>query len=163
MGSNAHNDKEKKAAEERRARFLACLRGSDGALPMSIRRSCDAVGVSRSTVRTWCEQHPDFQEAFRDAVEDGIDVYEDEAVRRAVEGVSEPVFHAGVVVGDKQRYSDGLLETLLAGNRAKYGRGASISVTNNNAQIAHPSDDQLARAMALLLAEAKVAQLEKVE
>ena len=52
----------------------------------------------------------------------GGDVLEDEAVRRAKEGVEEPVYQGGKLVGHVQKYSDTLLIFLLKGAKPqKYG------------------------------------------
>lgn len=54
---------------------------------------------------------------------------EDEARRRAVDGVDEPVFQGGELVGHVRRYSDRLLEFLLRGRRPTvYREGASVDV-----------------------------------
>lgn len=47
---------------------------------------------------------------------------EQEAYRRAVEGVEEPVYQGGELVGTVRRYSDKLLEFLLRGRRPQVYR-----------------------------------------
>ena len=55
--------------------------------------------------------------------ERSLEVLEDEAYRRAVEGVEIPVFQSGKQVGVKRQWSDRLLVFLLAGLKpAKYGK-----------------------------------------
>ena len=63
------------------------------------------------------ETDPGFHELAQDAMEEWADCLEQEAVRRAVEGVEEPVFHQGEVVGFVTKYSDALLGKLLTGRR----------------------------------------------
>lgn len=74
-------------------------------------------GRSRATVYRERDRNEEFAAAWDDANEVAADVLEREAVRRAVEGVDEPVFHAGQEVGAVRRYSDRLLEFLLRARR----------------------------------------------
>lgn len=59
----------------------------------------------------------DFAKEWEEAVEAAGDVLEDAAMQRAVEGVTEPVFYKGTVVGHKVVYSDQLLQFLLKHNK----------------------------------------------
>lgn len=59
------------------------------------------------------EIDPDFAFAWADAKRRANDALEMEARRRAVEGVQEPVFHKGEIVGSVTKYSDKLLEVIL--------------------------------------------------
>lgn len=95
-----------------RQRFLEAL-SRDGV----IGNACRAVGVSRSTVAKYREEDPAFAEAFADAMEAGVDWLETAAIERAVNGVTEPVFYKGEIVGEIQRYSDSLLSMLLTRKR----------------------------------------------
>jgi hypothetical protein len=72
----------------------------------------------------WKKLLPKFSEAWDVAERFYITVLEEEAHRRAVEGIDEDVYFKGEVVGQKRVYSDGLLQTLLKANdRGKYGGG----------------------------------------
>ena len=82
----------------------------------SIRHASEAAGCSRSMHSTWVKQSPAYAAAFAAAKEDAIEVLEQEARRRAVEGVTEPVgWYRGTAGGTVQRYSDTLLIFLLKG------------------------------------------------
>lgn len=59
----------------------------------------------------------EFAEKWDDALEASYDLLEAEALRRAVDGVMEPEYYQGTIVGYKVKYSDGLLTTLLKANR----------------------------------------------
>ncbi len=60
----------------------------------------------------------------------GADVLEQEARRRAVEGVSEPVYYMGAEVGSVQKYSDTLMCLLLKGHKPqKYRERTDLNVT----------------------------------
>jgi hypothetical protein len=95
---------------EKEIAFLAALSAT-----CSVSKACDAAGVGRMTVYDWRKNDPDFAAAWDDAKKIGADVLEDEAVRRAHDGVNEPVFYQGVATGTIQRYSDTLLIFLLKG------------------------------------------------
>ena len=58
---------------------------------------------------------------------------EDEAKRRAYEGVKKPVYQGGKRVGYVQEYSDTLLIFLLKGtNKAKYGDRTTLAGDKDN-------------------------------
>jgi hypothetical protein len=78
-------------------------------------RAARAAGVSASLVYAWLKDDPAFEAAYANAAEVAAGLLEDEAVRRAAEGVMEPVFQAGRLVGSIRRYSDTLLQFLLRG------------------------------------------------
>jgi hypothetical protein len=58
-----------------------------------------------------------FARAWEDALEQGTDSLEDEARRRALQGVEKPVFREGRQVGTVTEYSDTLLIFLLKARR----------------------------------------------
>lgn len=82
----------------------------------NVRDACRAAGIGRSTAYEW-RQDITFAGAWDAALEEAADALEGEARRRAVEGVEEPIYHRGEVVGHVQRYSDTLLIFLLKGLR----------------------------------------------
>lgn len=73
--------------------------------------------ISSGRITAWEGNDADFKVAMGEAREAGIDFLEDEARRRAVDGVEKPVFHQGEIVGYIREYSDGLLKSLLASRR----------------------------------------------
>lgn len=83
----------------------------------TVRAACEAAGVNRSTAYRRRMADPEFAREWDDALEDGIDALEEEARRRAVEGVLRPVYHGGKEVGAVREYSDILLIFLLKGAR----------------------------------------------
>lgn len=104
------------------AAFLAAL-GATG----RVTQAAKAARVDRSTVYDWRRADPEFAKAWDEAEELGVGLLEDEAVRRAVEGVPGkvelvPVFRDGVEVARKPvvtvvHYSDTLLAMLLRAKR----------------------------------------------
>lgn len=165
MAKNAATQREHEKSLVRRAEFLDLLRGDPRLkrLPMSVRAACDQIGISRRTPIDWCQRDPAFAQAYEDAKEDAVDVLEDEAGRRAVHGVSEPVYQGGELVGHKQVFSDRLLETLLMGRRAAVFRPSNQVNVQTNLTLEAPSDRDVAKALALLVEEVKLKQTESVE
>lgn len=95
-------------------------------------RAATAAGVSLRRVRALMEQDEGFAEEVEDAMEAAADVLEEEARRRAVEGVEKGVYYKGSRVDIQQEYSDTLLVQLLKGRRGRiFGEKREI---NLNAQ-----------------------------
>jgi hypothetical protein len=94
----------------------------------SVRKSAWAAGISSVTAYAWRtaseatrledgSYEDDFCVRWEAAYRDGVDVLEDAAHRRAVEGVDKPVYQGGVLVGTVTEYSDTLLMLALRGKR----------------------------------------------
>jgi len=75
------------------AAFLAAYRQSG-----VIRTASEAAGVSRKAARYWKDVDPTWAERFAEANEEAIERWEEEAVRRAVEGVWKYKFHKGQMI-----------------------------------------------------------------
>lgn len=83
----------------------------------NVSRACEESGTARQRVYEWRAADPAFATAWDEAVEAGTDELEEEARRRAYEGVDEPVFYQGEMCGTIRKYSDTLLIFLLKGRR----------------------------------------------
>lgn len=102
-----------KKTEDQRTLFLAGL--TQG---LSVQSACDGAEIGRRTAYNWRDAEPEFAKAWDAAVEAGTDVLEDEARRRAFEGVDEPAgWYQGKPGGLVRKYSDTLLMFLLNGRR----------------------------------------------
>ena len=75
------------------------------------------AGIGRRTAYNWLEQDEQFQKLYAEAHEDALDLLEEEARRRGVDGVLEPVFQGGKKVGSIRKYSDNMLALLLKRKR----------------------------------------------
>lgn len=82
-------------------------------------RAAEACGISKVLVWQWQRDDPAFKKAFVRAMEAASDLLEDEMIRRAAEGVLEPVYQGGKLVGSMRRYSDTLLMFALRGAKPK--------------------------------------------
>lgn len=83
----------------------------------NVLRACQAAGVGRSTLYHEWMLLAAFKALYEQAREDAADLLEEEARRRAVNGVDKPVFYRGGRCGLIREYSDTLLIFLLKGKR----------------------------------------------
>ena len=94
----------------------------------SVKKSAWGAGIASITAYDWKSKSEaskqedgtfadDFCVRWAAAMRDGVDVLEDEAHRRGVEGVEKPVYQGGVLVGTVTEYSDTLLNLKLRGKR----------------------------------------------
>ena len=93
-----------------------------------IGRSATAAGIARETHYAWLNRYSAYVEAFAVAETMAGDLAEDEAKRRAIQGVTEPFVYRGQVVMHidkdglnvplmRRRYSDSLLALILQGSK----------------------------------------------
>lgn len=98
----------------------------------SVSSAANAIGVSRTTVYEHRITDEMFLKDWDDAVEEGTDLLEDEARRRAAEGWEEPVFYKGEQQGTVRKYSDTLLIVLLKARRPEQYRERHDVTTQGN-------------------------------
>lgn len=118
-----------KLTPERLAAFCAALATSGG----NVSRACEAVDISRMTAYNWREENPEFAAAWDRAKAIGLDALEDEATRRAFEGIDKPIVHQGVITDTIREYSDTLAIFLLKGGKPeKYRERVSQELTGKD-------------------------------
>jgi hypothetical protein len=81
------------AVSKKRA-FLEAFKASAG----SITKAAAAVGIDRSMHYQWLEKDADYQKLFEQTKREAGQAIEDEAIRRAVQGVERPLVHRGRIV-----------------------------------------------------------------
>jgi hypothetical protein len=108
-----------KLDQSRQARFLKEL-----ATTGSVSKAAALAATSRTRIYELRKVDPAFAAAWEEAEEIAADRLEDEARRRAIDGVSEPLVSAGRLVRDDdgqpimvRRYSDNLLLALIRSRR----------------------------------------------
>ena len=85
------------------------------------RKALQGTGLTRIEISEKLETDREFARRFSKAWDLSIDVAEDEAARRAIEGWDEPIVSkTGDIVGYTQVYSDSRLLALLKANRGKW-------------------------------------------
>lgn len=114
-----------------------------------ITRAAEVAQITPKTHRNWLEADEVYAEAFGRAKQAAVDTLEAEARRRAVEGVLEPVFYEGEVVGHRVRHSDNLAMFLLKGNAPDKFRERSEVQVRGSLSVAmalrEMSDEELQR------------------
>ena len=102
------------AAERAKVRdaFLSTL-----AKGLSVTAAAKAAGRERTFFTDWRAEDQTFAKAWDSAIEEGTDFIEDQGLRRATVGWSEPIFNHGKQVGTKTVYDSVLLIALLNARR----------------------------------------------
>ena len=96
---------------ERQRRFLAAFSACG-----SVVRASRWAKTHRQTHYFWMQHDPSYPARFRQAEMQAARTLEDEAVRRAHEGLRKPVWYKGKIVGYETEYSDTLLLAVLKAN-----------------------------------------------
>lgn len=153
---------------ERAIAFCAAL-----AETANIGRACRAIGMGRTTAYEWRESDPDFAAMWDKAMRVGVTALEDEAKRRAFEGIDKPLTHKGqftylrdpetgdVVRDDEgaprvatvKEYSDTLAIVLLKAHDPERYRDNSKVEMAGSLQLTTLSDDELEEEIAALEAQ----------
>ena len=88
-----------------------------------IATAAQLAGVSPTLHSDFLQSSETYRDAYARAQQDSVLSLEEQARHRAVVGTEDPVFHAGEIVGHRQRLSDRLLIVLLqANNPVKFHR-----------------------------------------
>lgn len=118
----------------------------------TIRESTTFTGISRQQHFRWLDGDADYSLRYDRAREAFSEVLESELYRRALVGVQEDVYHQGIVVGQKTKYSDNLLLTALKANLSdKYSEKTKTTIEststtfNINAEVGKEGLGELAK------------------
>lgn len=142
--------------EKRKELFLAQLRKEP-----NITRAAYAAGYTRQYAYQLKDADPDFAEAWKEALEESVDLAESEMHRRAYKGTVKPVFYLGARVGGIREYSDTLAIFLMKAHRPeKYRETVRNEMTGKDGgPIQHENvgltDEQRADRIAALLDAAR--------
>lgn len=110
----------------------------------NITKSCKKNRLARRTFYRWLNEDADFKKSFNEAAQLAIGVLEDEAKRRALEGVNEPVYYLGKKVGQVKKYSDTLLIVLLKAHAPeKYKERNHTELTGKDGQPIQVENSQV--------------------
>jgi len=123
----------------------------------SVQGACDVAGYARSSVYERRANDAAFATAWDAAYEAGSDVLEDEARRRAIEGVERGIYHAGKRVAVERQYSDTMLIFLLKARRPeKYRERYEVKQVDDTADL---TDAQLrARLLSVIGRDARLVE-----
>jgi hypothetical protein len=111
--------------------FLAALRETG-----QVTRSCELADISRNTVYTHRREDGEFARLWDLALEDAAGTLEDEAWRRARDGINKPIVYQGMVMGTQKEYSDTLLMFMLKGIKPdKYADKLVVRISPEHAAL----------------------------
>lgn len=105
-------------------------------------KAADCLNVSRRVVWAAREKHPEFDQLCQDALERYRFAFVNEARRRAIDGVPEPIIggkNRDEIVAEVQKYSDRLLECFLKrapGENGSFVQSGTTAVQTTNINIA---------------------------
>ncbi len=133
-------------------RFLECYAACG-----SVIQSARWAKLSRQAHYNWLKEDPTYRPRFEDAELRAAQTLQDEAVRRAHQGVRKAIYHRGHVVGYETEYSDRLMELMLkALNPEKFRErvehsGIDLPPVNQiiSIQFVIPNDDSTAGGAAI--------------
>ncbi len=112
---------EKDLNELARLVFLTAL--SEGA---TIGEAAHEARINRVTAYRWKESDAEFAAAWDECLEEGTELLEREAVRRAVHGVEEPVIYQGQLTPIYEHNPDGTLKMVETRERNAKGRMVTV-------------------------------------
>jgi hypothetical protein len=149
---------EKAGSAAKRTAFLRRL-AETGNISAAARHA----GVSRSAVYAWRAGDAGFAASWLDAEQEAVDALEQEARRRAVDGVEQPILSGGKFVRHDdgsiatiRHYSDRLLEFLLKARRPEtYGSRAETKEGGRDGGEGALTDEERAQRVARLLDAAR--------
>lgn len=118
----------------------------------NVGKACAAAGISRYTAYLWRNKHEEFAEAWDLAMRVGVTALEDEAHRRAFEGIDKPIVHLGVITDTVKEYSDTLAIFLLKAHAPdKYRENSHIKLSGH-LSTSEMSDEDIRKELAELAA-----------
>lgn len=125
----------------------------------SVQSASRWADITRDAHYKWLRDDPSYPARFDEALKAAARRFEDEAVRRAVEGMPKGIYYKGKRVAIEREYSDQLLALLLkANNPEKFGDKSKLDV--NVARVT--SIEQVPTEVLLqLLPEAERAEFER--
>jgi hypothetical protein len=95
-------------------------------------RAAETAGLDIGRVRRRMQKDPRFCELIDMAIAYRREIIVDEAMRRAVHGIDEPIYYMGAICGYKRVYSDSLLSKLMEGyDPEKFRANHKVTVEGN--------------------------------
>lgn len=121
-----HTEAFKRNLAQKKRNFLEAFRKCG-----QVGKAAESIGVLRGVIWTWRQEDQKFATAFDDADSHIGIIAQDEAVRRAIQGVEEPVFFEGRQVATKRVYSDYLMEKVLKAHNRRYKHNSDLGVESD--------------------------------
>lgn len=110
----------------------------------NVSKACAAANISRDYAYDMKRADKAFSARWDEAYDRGYLKLEEEAQRRAFEGVDRPVYFKGLVVDSVKEYSDTLTMFLMKGRmRRVFGDKQEVTVNRGDSPYAKMSDEEL--------------------
>lgn len=119
----------------------------------SVRKACKEANISINHYYRRYNTSERFRRICKEVSENSIQLLKDEALRRAVDGVREPVWYKGKIVGEKLSYSDSLLLALLKSKDPAFKEEIKNVNINQAASVVDPTPQDNFSALRKLLEE----------
>lgn len=100
--------------KDKLTKFIRALRATG----CNVSKACTMSGITKANADALKLRVQSFANAWDDTYEGVTDDLEEAGLKRAIEGVMEPVYWRGVEVGTKKVYSDAILTMMLQGRRS---------------------------------------------
>lgn len=126
-----------------------------------IQRTCEILGIVPRTLYHWRKNDLVFKEQFEEIQSLILIMLEDEAIRRAVDGVDKPIYYQGTKVGTEKVYSDFLLHKLLVANSPKYKDKSALELSGPDGKALESKIIHVTSSIPLANSEDEVLALEQ--
>ena len=136
-----------KFTPEKAEAFFAAL-----AETANVTKACAAIAITRRTAYNWREADPEFAAGWDRAMKAAVLGLEDEAHRRAFEGLDKPVFYQGSECGAVREDSATLAIFLLKAHTPEKYRENSKVELSGSLRLSEMSDDEIRTELAALTA-----------
>lgn len=109
--------------KDKLTKFIKALRATG----CNVSKACTMSGITKANADALKLRVESFARAWDDTYEGVTDDLEEAGLKRAIEGVVEPVYWRGVEVGKKKVYSDAILTMMLQGRRSAVYKNRTAS------------------------------------
>lgn len=154
--SHNGNEERKSADAELRSHAHARVRAQKNvfvrvmAQTGTVTLGCVKAQISRQAAYRWRAKDPQFSRRWDEALDSFLDLIEARGSQLAVEGVLEPVFHEGVIVGHVRKFDGKMIQFMLERRRRSvYRRELALEHSGSIAAELTP-DDVRAQVLAIL-------------
>jgi len=117
-------------------RFLDQLVESGG----NVSKALSGIPITRQMLKKYLKKDAEgkgkFNERYNDAMDMGLAELEDEATRRAKDGVTEDIFYKTKKIGVRRKYSDSLMKFILEGRKREvYGKESKLKLEGGDSPL----------------------------
>lgn len=117
-----------------KAMFLRVLAQKGG----NVTAACRSMMITVASAKRAKDKDAEFAKGWSEAIEIGNILLEDEARRRAIDGVEKPIFWRGIQISTVREYSDGLLKFILSRrNKEIFGDRVTLEGGDKPIKIEH--------------------------